>query len=86
MGKQNQEQKEQRREGRRSKAPAPDTAPRPYLAPGRLDVPVSRGTPTKAASSPSAEARTGSLSMEQIPTGRATNSALGGTLKLEPQR
>lgn len=28
----------------------------------------------------------GSLSMEQTPTGRATNSALGGTLKLELQQ
>lgn len=79
MGKQSQEQEEQ-------SPSSSDAAPRPYLAPGRLDVPVSRGTPTKAASNPSAEARTGSLSMEQIPTGRATNSALGGTLKLEPQR
>lgn len=34
----------------------PCTMTSPYLAPGRLDVPVSRGTPTKAASSPSADA------------------------------
>lgn len=58
----------------------------PYLAPGRLDVPVSRGTPTKAASSPSADACMGSFIMEQTPTGRATNWALGGTLNCEPQR
>lgn len=39
---------------------------------------MSRGTPTKAASSPSGEACTGSRIMEQTPTGRATNSELGG--------
>ena len=59
----------------------PDTCPRilwPYLAPGRLEVPMSSGTPTKAASSPSGVACTGSLIMEQMPTDRATNSELGG--------
>lgn len=39
---------------------------------------MSSGTPTKAASSPSGEACTGSRIMEQTPTGRATNSELGG--------
>ena len=50
----------------------------PYLAPGRLEVPMSRGTPTKAASSPWGEACSGSRIMEQTPTGRATTSELGG--------
>lgn len=39
---------------------------------------MSSGTPTKAASSPSGEACTGSRIMEQTPTVRATNSELGG--------
>ena len=50
----------------------------PYLAPGRLEVPMSSGTPTKAASSPSGVACIGSRIMEQMPTDRATNSELGG--------
>lgn len=58
----------------------------PYLAPGRLDVPVSSGTPTNATSSPSADACIGSLIMEQTPTGRATSRALGGTLNCELQQ
>lgn len=39
---------------------------------------MSRGTPMKAASSPSGEACTGSRIMEQTPTGRATIPELGG--------
>ena len=39
---------------------------------------MSRGTPTKAASSPSGDVCTGSRIMEQTPTGRATDSELGG--------
>lgn len=50
----------------------------PYLAPGRLEVPMSRGTPMKAASSPSGDVCTGRRIMEQMPTDRATNSGLGG--------
>lgn len=65
---------------------APASLAAPYLAPGRLEVPVSSGTPTNAASSPSADACTGSLIMEQTPTGRATSRALGGTLNRELQQ
>lgn len=65
---------------------APASSAGPYLAPGRLEVPVSSGTPTNAASSPSADACTGSLIMEQTPTGRATSRALGGTLNRELQQ
>lgn len=50
----------------------------PYLAPGRLEVPMSRGTPMNAASNPSGEACTGSRIMEQTPTDLATNSELRG--------
>ncbi len=55
-----------------------------YLAPGRLDVPVSMGTPTNAASSPSAVFWNGNLHIVAIPLTLATNSALGGTLKPFP--
>lgn len=55
-----------------------------YLAPGRLDVPVSMGTPTNAASSPSAVFWNGNLHIVAIPLTLATNSALGGTLKPVP--
>lgn len=56
-----------------------------HLAPGRLEVPVSIGTPTNAASSPSAVSWCGSLAMVGIPDTRATNSALTGTLKRLPE-
>lgn len=51
----------------------------PYLAPGRLEVPVSRGTPMKAASSPSGEDCRGRRIMEQTPTptGCTGDSELG---------
>lgn len=49
----------------------------PYLAPGRLEVPVSRGTPTKAASSPSGEDRRGRCIMELTPTDCPSESELG---------
>lgn len=51
-----------------------------HLAPGRLEVPVSIGTPTNAASSPSAVSWKGNLPMVEIPDTLATNSALIGTL------
>jgi len=51
-----------------------------YLAPGRLEVPVSIGTPINAALSPSAVSWYGNLAMVEIPDTLATNSALGGTL------
>lgn len=50
------------------------------LVPGRLEVPVSMGTPMKAASRPSAVSWYGNLAMVAIPDTRATNSLLGGTL------
>lgn len=56
-----------------------------HLAPGRLEVPVSIGTPTNATSSPSAVSWKGSRPMVGIPDTRATNSALVGTLKHFPE-
>lgn len=54
------------------------------LVPGRLEVPVSMGTPMKAASRPSAVSWYGNLAMVAIPDTRATNSLLGGTLYVLP--
>lgn len=56
-----------------------------YLAPGRLEVPVSIGTPINAASSPSAVSWYGNLPIVAIPDTLATNSALGGTLYRFPE-